>query len=372
MPDIASLQAAWEGIFLARANEPSTSFEWTSAMLRHHAAGDQCLLMRLTRDGRDVGFVPLLALTSKILGQPLTTLAPISELSNTHSDLLVSEANADVVEAFVSELFQLGVRWDRLRLSKLLEDNPLLDLLERSLRRRGALFHLRQGQPAYVLRLPASFDEYLAERSAKFRNFLKRLERRIHTVGDPQVITLTDAAMFDRLYEDLLRIERASWKQEHGTSITAVARQTGFYREMSRGALAAGRLHLHMLMLGGVPVAYDLGYIVGNGYYYLKTSYDHSQRHVSPATFLRARLIEELIGRGITLFDFPGEPYDWERQWTENVRWHKTLSVYPATVKGRVLAGIDRLRRRSNSERVVRHIDPRALRPTPEMPADAR
>lgn len=369
--DIASLRAAWEGVFLARSNEPSTSFEWTSAMLRHHADGDECLLMRLSRAGHDIGFVPLLRKTSTVFGQTLVTLAPISELYNTHSDLLLSETDEGVVDAFVSELFRLRARWDRLRMAKLLEDSPLLGLLERSLRRRRAVFHLQQGLPAYILRLPATFDEYLAERSGKFRNYLKRLDRRIRAVGEPNVMALTDHAMFDRVFDDVLRIERASWKQEHGTSITAVARQTGFYRDMSQAALTAGRLHLHVLTLGPAPVAYNLGYILDGTYFYLKTSYDQAYRQVSPATFLRARLIEELIGRGIRVVDFPGEPYDWEQQWTETVRWHKRLWVYAPTIKGRVLAGIDRLRRRADPERVVRHTDPRNLRPAHDTHADA-
>ena len=43
---LASLREGWERLFLARPNEPSTSFEWTSAMAVHHVRpGDRCLVL---------------------------------------------------------------------------------------------------------------------------------------------------------------------------------------------------------------------------------------------------------------------------------------------------------------------------------------
>ena len=43
---LPALRKDWEELFLARANEPSTSLEWTSAMVRHHVR------VRLPRPGQ--------------------------------------------------------------------------------------------------------------------------------------------------------------------------------------------------------------------------------------------------------------------------------------------------------------------------------
>ena len=83
------------------------------------------------------------------------------------------------------------------------------------------------------------------------------------------------------------------------------------------------------------------------------------------ATYLRARLIEALIERGVSRLDFPAEPYEWERQWTDTARWHKALTIYGPTAAGRVLAWIDYARHRrgrtEDDRRAVIHVDPRAL-----------
>jgi CelD/BcsL family acetyltransferase involved in cellulose biosynthesis len=174
------------------------------------------------------------------------------------------------------------------------------------------------------------------------------------------VVELAGSHDFDAAYNAVLEIERSSWKHEHGTAITAVSHQSGFYRDLCRGALSSGRLHLQWLTLDGKPVAYNLGYVRNASYHYLKTSYDAKFRQLSPATYLRARLIASLIERGVRHFDFPGEPYEWEAQWTDSIRWRKVITVYRRTLRGRMLALLDRLRHRRSRARTVRHVDPRA------------
>lgn len=100
----------------------------------------------------------------------------------------------------------------------------------------------------------------------------------------------------------------------------------------------------------------------GSRYHYLKTSYDQTVRALSPSTVLRARLIEGLIRQRVKVFDFPGEPYEWETQWTDTAHWRQVLTVYGGTLRGRLLHLAERVRHRSSTEKAVRHVDPRASR----------
>ena len=358
-----SLRRAWQRLFHSPGFEPSTSFEWTSALLRYHIErDDRLLLVQLRRGDEIVGAVPLIARATAVLGQLLDTIEPVWERYNTHSDLLLRSDRA-AADAFLNALFDLDLRWDRFRMSKLLEESTLTAHLEAAAIDRGCVYNLRRGTPSYFLALPDSFDGYLRQRSGKFRNFLKRLDRRIRARGEPRVHEIGRYTSFDEAYDDLLDIERVSWKQEHGTAISAVARQNRFYRDMCAGAFAAGRLHLHFLTIDDKPVAYDLGLVWDGCYYYLKTSYDAAFRDVHPATFLRARLVENLIARGVKRFDFPGLPYEWERQWTSDARWHKVFSLYRDTARGRLLASIERLRHPVRAATTIEHVDPEVQHP---------
>jgi CelD/BcsL family acetyltransferase involved in cellulose biosynthesis len=357
---LAPCRAAWERLFDAAPNEPSTSYEWTDALSRSHLSpGDRFILLKVRSGPDPIAFVPLVARSERLVGLPVVVLSPISEWYNTHSSILARERTREVADAVVDAMAGLGVRWDLFQMSRLLDEDPLLDHLRASLVQRGSSFEIRQIDPSYLLALPNSFDAFLAARSAKFRNHLKRTRRRINALPSATVIEWDQLADFDEAYEMLLTVEKNSWKQANGTAITAIERQTNFYRNMSRGAASAGRLHLHFLMIDGAPVAYNLGCVVGDRYSYLKTSFDETVRSLGASTYLRAHLVESLIAHKLRWLDFPAEPYEWERQWTETVRWHRSIVIYNSTWSARLLSGINRVRRRQAAKPQFAHGDTR-------------
>jgi CelD/BcsL family acetyltransferase involved in cellulose biosynthesis len=354
------LKDEWDGLFLAHAVEPSTSFEWTLGLARHYVrAGERFFVVRLERGGRAVGVVPLVTRRFAVLRQPCLRLTPISEIFNTHSDLLLADRSAATVDALLDALQDLGVRWDCLRMSKLLEGNSLVQRLESRARARGWIGRSGFDRATHYLPLPSTFEEYFAARSAKFRNHARRAERKLHRAGRVRVVEVTDADGFRTVFHQLLQVEQASWKEPLGTSIHALSRQTAFYREWGEAAARAGRLHVQLLTLDGTPIAHNLGCLFNGTYSYLKTSYAAAHRPLSPATYLRLRLIESLIAAGVSTLDFPGKPFDWERQWTDAVRWHVVLSIYPPTLRGRALASLERWTLRSSPERRFESAGPR-------------
>jgi CelD/BcsL family acetyltransferase involved in cellulose biosynthesis len=363
-PDISRFEAEWERLFAFPGNEPSTSFEWTQAMLRHHLApADRFFLIAIVRDSETVALLPLVLRSMRVFGCPVRVLCPLSDSYNTHSDVLARSLDGDAVRVLLAGLHDLPLRWDTFRMSNILESHEFVRHFADAIRHRPLAGLVRDAHASYFLGLPASFDEYLAARSSKFRNYLKRVERRIVAEGEASVTDYTAADEVDRAYDMLLEIERASWKHEHGTAISAVPHQVGFYRDLCRGAAERGRLHLQVLSFGGRPAAYNLGYVRDSTYSYLKTSYGEAWRQLGVATWLRAQLIRSLIDRGLRFMDFPAEPYEWERQWTESVRWHRKLALFSATPVGVCLSLAERLRRDEASERFVSHIDPRSHAP---------
>ena len=359
-PDIARFEDEWERLFAYPGNEPSTSFEWTRAMLQNHlSAGDRVFLLGVTRASETLVLAPLVARQARVFGCLVRVLCPISDAYNTHSDLLSSSLDEQTVRTFLAALYELPVQWDVFRMSNLLEGHALVNHFVNARPHRAPLGLLRESHASYFLNLPSSYDDYLAARSAKFRNHLKRTERKIYKEYSVAVSEFTGSSEVGHAYEMLLEIERRSWKHAQGTAISAVPRQVGFYRELCRGAAAHGRLHLQMLLLDNQPAAYNLGYIRDGVYSYLKTSFVEVWKPLGVASFLRAALIRSLIERRLHCMDFPAAPYEWERQWTETVRWHKTLTLYRPTPAGVALSLVDRLRRSHDTQRTIHHVDPR-------------
>jgi CelD/BcsL family acetyltransferase involved in cellulose biosynthesis len=249
-----------------------------------------------------------------------------------------------------------------LRIGALLECNPIANQLRSFLPVSGYEHRIRREQPSYYLDLPATYDRFLASRSAKFRNYLRRKTRQLEAMGRLEVRRAGREVDVAQAYRDLLEVEERSWKHAHGTAITRVPRQREFYRRLCDGAAQCGRLHLSVLYLDWRPIAYDLGVTSADRYSYLKTSFDETLRAVSPATVLRARLVESLILGGFRTLDFPAEPYEWEEHWSSGVRWHSSVLVFNRTLRGRAYRRLVSLRDRKSTTLdpdQILHVDPR-------------
>jgi len=363
---LEKLRVDWDRLMGNGTFEPSVSYEWVSSLMEAHAMDeDEIISVILRRNNVVIGIVPLALRKVKRFGQNFVTACPISEWSNTHSDLLVEEVSEPVLGALIDALYQPHLGWDVFRMSRLLDLCPLGGFLCLLLQQRRRRFEYVREQPSFFLRLDCSYEEYLRRRSGSFRNALKRIERKLASRGTVELRHQDDFQDVEQAYEAMLSIEKRSWKQTHGTSISSVARQATFYRHLCRSAVQRKWLHLEFLCLDGQPIAYNLGLILKDTYFYLKTSYDHAERPASPSTVLRARLIEELIGRRVFQMDFPAEPYEWERQWTDEVRWHHSLTLFAPTMKGYasyLYRKTQQLRRNPDMPQ-VQYMNPRDLRP---------
>ena len=81
-----------------------------------------------------------------------------------------------------------------------------------------------------------------------------------------------------------------------------------------------------------------------------------------PRRFCARAWSRPLIAEGIRILDFPAEPYQWEEQWTDTLRWHVSVLVFnrtPRAVLYRLLVGLRDLSRRSQDAKGVQYVDPR-------------
>lgn len=365
---IESLADDWENLYGMGRCEPSTSLEWTRALLETHVADTDVVFSVVLRDrGQVVAIVPALIRRERLIGSlDVATLSFVSELHNTHSDILRSSDDPSIVSALFETFATLPFRWDVFRVSRLLDTSQLAADMVECLRRSGRKHRVRREQPSFFLELGATYEQYLRSRSAKLRNYLKRKTRQLGERGPVMVLRAGRDLALDEAYRDLLVVDEHSWKHPHGTAISAIGRQRSYYRSLCEGALQRGRLHLMLMYLEDRPIAYNLGLRQADRYSYIKTSFDEEFRSVSPATVLRARLVETLIAEDVRSLDFPAEPYQWEEQWTDQLRWHTSILLFNTTPNARLnrilVAARELLRRGRRDDNAVKYVDPRKLR----------
>ena len=316
-------------------------------------------LLSVARSSETLCFLPLVVRPISVLGCPLRLMSPVADSYKTHGDVLSSEFDEATVRTLPAGLYALPKRWDVFRMSNVPETHALACHFISAVPRRPLGTLMRDAYVSYSLEPPNTVEDYLAARSAKFRNHLKRVERKLASEATASVKEVAATEDVDGAYQMLLEVERGSWKHQHGTAITAVPHQVGFYRDLCHGAAARGRLHFQLLSLRDRPVVYNLGYVRDSTYFYLKTSFVEPWKSLGVVTHLRACLIRSLIDRRLRFIDFPAEPYEWKRQWTETLRWHRRLDLFRGTPAGLTLSLAERVRIASGGRRTVDHVDPR-------------
>ena len=160
----------------------------------------------------------------------------------------------------------------------------------------GARTWRREACP--TLRLAGSWEEYLAGRSANFRQQLRRREEALAREG-VVALRLADDTTLDGDLDALFALHRARWG-----SARSDFGDTPFHRELAREALTRGWLRLWLLELDGRPIAAWHGFKVGSVASYYQAGRDPTCERLSVGFVLLAHSIRSAIAEGATEYRF--------------------------------------------------------------------
>jgi CelD/BcsL family acetyltransferase involved in cellulose biosynthesis len=160
-----------------------------------------------------------------------------------------------------------------------------------------------------VLRLPESWDAYLAMLSGKDRHELRRKTRKLEAeLPEVRVRSVTAPAEMDPALTEFLRLHRLS---RTGKAKFMDERMERFFR-VALGALAAGGwVRLWFLESAGAPIAAFICTEYGDGVGLYNSGFDPAHSRLAPGIVLLGHVIRDAIERRVPVFDFlrGEEPY---------------------------------------------------------------
>jgi hypothetical protein len=180
------------------------------------------------------------------------------------------------------------------------------------------------------LTIASTFDDYWKQRSSNLRHNLSRQRRRLAETGRTMEFVMRCAAsQVACAVAEYGRLESLGWKSETGTAIAADNQQGRFYTEVLERFSARHEAVIFQLRLDGIVVATDLCLIRNGMLVILKTTYDETQKSLSPALLLREDELRWIFGQGsISVVEFYGRTMDWHRKFTDEVRTMYHLNCY--------------------------------------------
>ena len=210
----------------------------------------------------------------------------------------------------------------------------------------------------------ADFEHYWQARGKNLRHNLRKQRQRLNTEG----ITLRLQTL--RQPEDMAAavarygaLESQGWKSQQGTAIHDQNAQGHFYRALLEDASQHSEAVVFQLLFDERVVAMNMGLQRGGTLVVLKTTYDESFSHYSPAFLLQETVLREFHGtQAIQRLEFFGRVMDWHTKWTQQQRtlYHLTLYRWPWLKQ---LALARRRRLAINKAKPVTPVNPAVVQP---------
>ncbi len=278
-------------------------------------------------DGSIAGLVPLMReqLGFHLPGQGV--LLGADDLgAPDHCDLLLP--SPDAARQLVGVLEEH--HWERLRIANLAPMAPMATALADELVLRGHLAQRRWGSSCFFIDLPPDVDAYMALLGARFREGVRRKDRKLHKQFRAE-FRESSTPDRDTVLQTLFR-----WNRERfGPGSTFHdPRLERMIMEFCRWLAGRGTLRLWEMRCDGRLAAAWLGFGWGDALYFYQAGWDREFAPQGIGTVLTLRMIEQAIAEGYKRFDFlrGDEPY--KQHWSTGLAYTWELAVYRWSLLG--------------------------------------
>ncbi|HEC21566.1 MAG TPA: GNAT family N-acetyltransferase [Chloroflexi bacterium] len=199
--------------------------------------------------------------------------------------------------------------WEVIDLCNIPQDSPTLNLLPRLAESRGLTVETSVQDVCPVIRLPGSYEDYLAALSKKQRHELRRKRRRAEEQGVGRYIVGPEHDLEAEI-EAFLGLMAMSTTEK--AAFLREPSHEAFFREMGRTFFENGSLNLIFLTVGGERAAALWQFAYGDRMMLYNSGLNSTDfAPLSPGVVLLTYSIEDAIRRGFRYYDFlrGDEPY---------------------------------------------------------------
>lgn len=340
--DLNRLAQAWNALLAEDCTAPAgmdatSGFEWACALIEAFLEDEQWLVVAASDEHGVAGILPLFWSRHRWPEADKGALSVLTELNGGRNGLLVRNGSAETLGAMLDHLHDEVPGWSRLNLRLVVgsRSQALLESLypgeNARLVKTGA--DAKDASSPYLL-LPDDLDQHLRTFNPKFRQEVLRRDRRLRELGEVRLRIHERPDEIDGLWRSVLEIERLSWKESAGSSLTANDWQERFHELLLPHCAAAGQLAGAVLTVDDAPVAYSLAVHFGKVVLGLKTSYVERLTSHAPASVLARLFMIELRQRGFEVFDFMGACEPHKLRWTDSTYARCAYTLFNGGIGG--------------------------------------
>ncbi len=310
-------------------------YDFLSTWWRHNGMSRHLVLLGLYRDGRAVGFAPLMLAPKRILGVYRWRLEFIGDQVNMERpDLVVDPDEPDARRLLWRAAMSTASKWDAAYLreqTKRPADHPVAQEID------GQRFSLSRstGMDSPHVVVSKDWDGYLATRSRTLRKGYRRKLRQLERLGEFRYAGYDGLQNGDDCLNAYLDVESRSWKRAGKVGIGNNRFRLAFYRALVASLAPSGRIRFRFLTIDDKAIAATFGVFQRGRFASLEICHDQAYDRYSPGVVLTGLELEECHQSGAyTDYDFLIGTYNNKTTWGTDAHraWH--LYILPRTPWG--------------------------------------
>ena len=312
--ELGPLRQAWHTL-LGQTPEASffQSLEWLEIYWRHFGANKKLRVLVVNDGAEPIGFLPLVVTREDTrVGTVRVLTYPLHDWGDSYGP--IGPRPGVVLAAGLDHVRRTRRDWDVVEL-RWLAGQDHAEIAQKAFQMAGLQCYRTTWYETAVIDVAGTWEQYLAAHTSKWRNNLRRWERRINQLGQIRYLRFRpgpsaagdDDPRWD-LYETCEEIARRSWQGSSQTGTTlSHASVRPFLRDAHQAAARLGAVDLNLLYLDDRPLAFAYNYHWQGRLFGLRVGYDAEQAQDGAGNYLYSSAIRDSFARGDRLYDLgPG------------------------------------------------------------------
>lgn len=310
--DVARIANQWNALDSLRENEcPFSSYEFAAIWWQHFGSA-QCepLVMLAYSEERLVGLAPFYIRRQGPFGIPTLHFigqgeAEEDEVCAEYLDVIAMPGYECEVSAAIARCLIETGGWGRLLVKDMLASSLFSRHIVPALGSHWSAVYQEETGQRYRVRLPQSWDDYLAGLKQNHRRKINLARRRLAEQSNVEFRDVDDSTDLAASMSVLAELHGKRWSQMGLKGSFSSQRFLSFHLDWAKELLLEGKLRLLFLYIDDTPVA-SIYLINGrpSAFYYQSGADTEQWSRLSPGRLLLCRAIEDAIGQQLTWFDF--------------------------------------------------------------------
>ncbi|MBP90585.1 MAG: cellulose biosynthesis protein [Planctomycetaceae bacterium] len=321
------------------------SLDWLQAYWRHFGHGQHLRALVVFNGGRPIGILPLAVRQERTrIGRTAVLTYPLHDWGSFYGP--IGPNPTATLLAAVRHIRKTERDWD-------LFDPRWVNAIECDRGRTETAMQAVGLQPrkqhwntTWIIDFADTWQIYLQGRKAKFRENIRRTERRAAVAGEvtferyrPLGVSCGDANPRWDLFSQCVDLAARSGRSDTTTGKTLSHESArAFLRDANVAAANRGALDVCLLKLDGRPIAYAYNYQLDGRIEGLRMGYHPAFAAIGPGTLLMSHMIRDSVERQDTSLDLGVDHAQIKRRWaTRGLGSYRYTHYAPTSPKAQIL-----------------------------------